>query len=211
MPVNEKQTAGQTLLQRSQYGKGGIGRLYWDYRDRVALSFLDERDRNIVDLGCGEGITLEKMARQMPGRNLLGLDCMQENIDICLAHGLPARRGNLYDLDLPDESVDAVMLLEVIEHLEHPETALRQIHRVLKPGGKVILVYPNDRTFKIARTITLRFEEASYDPGHVRQWTYPEIKGLLHLHGYTVMKSRFIPFFMWAVSLHGVVAARKHG
>jgi 2-polyprenyl-3-methyl-5-hydroxy-6-metoxy-1,4-benzoquinol methylase len=211
MPVNEKQTAGQALLQRSQYSKGGIGRLYWDYRDRVALSFLGDSDRHIVDLGCGEGITLEKMTRQMPQRRLLGLDCMQENIDICLAHGLPARLGNIYDLDLPDESVDAAMLMEVIEHLEQPDTALREIHRILKPGGKVILVYPNDRAFKIARMITMRFEEASYDPGHVKQWTHPEIEGLLNLHGYRVMQRRFIPFFIWAVSLHGVVAAIKQG
>ncbi len=209
MPVNEKQTTGQVLLQREQYGKGGIGRLYWDYRDHVALSFLDDRDQRIVDLGCGEGITLEKMTRRMPQRNIIGIDCMQENIDICLKHGLPVRLGNLYDLDLAGGSVDAVFLLEVIEHLEYPEVALQHIHRILRPEGKVIIAYPNDRAFKIARMVTLKFKEASFDPGHVKQWTHREMEKILNLHGFSVEHRRSIPFFIWPVSLHGIVTAIK--
>ena len=177
--------------QVERYNQGGIGRWYWDYRDRAVMRHLGERP--IIDVGCGEMITTRKMGAW--GIDLEG-------------PGLP---GSAYDIPFPSEYAGTVTLLEVIEHLRRPWEAIAEIRRVLKPGGRIIVLFPNDRTFKIARTITLRFEEASYDPGHVRQWTYPEIKGLLHLHGYTVMKRRFIPFFMWAVSLHGVVAARKHG
>ena len=209
MPVNEKQTSGEVLQQRVQYQKGGVGRLYWDYRDRVTLSFLEERDQSILDLGCGEGITLERMRERMPKRNIIGIDCMRENINICLRHGLPARIGNVYDLEMDDESIDAVLLMEVIEHLEKPHLALEQIRRILRPRGKVIIVFPNDRIFKIARVSTLKFREASYDPGHVKQWTHLEIENLLLQHGFSVVHRKSIPFFLWPISLHGVTTARK--
>jgi 2-polyprenyl-3-methyl-5-hydroxy-6-metoxy-1,4-benzoquinol methylase len=64
MPVdiNLKQ---KQIYQRAQYAKRGLGRTYWDYRDKVALSYVDERDTRVVDVGCGEGLTLEKVRRML--------------------------------------------------------------------------------------------------------------------------------------------------
>lgn len=50
------------LLQREQYAKGGIGRWYWDFRDRRTFFYIKE-EKNILDVGCGEGITLGKLLR----------------------------------------------------------------------------------------------------------------------------------------------------
>jgi len=209
MPVNEKQISGETIYQRQQYMKGGLGRRYWDYRDNVALSVLDEADMVIVDLGCGEGITLEKMVARFKAGSIVGVDVIPENVAICLDHNLPVRQGNLYDLDLADGSVDAVTLMEVIEHLERPEAAVRQIHRILKPGGKLVIVFPNDAIVKVARLLTLKFKEAAYDPGHTRQWTPGDMRLLLNGAGFTVFFSKSIPFRWYPISLHCVVAARK--
>ena len=209
MPVNEKQTSGEPLYQRKQYQKGGVGRLYWDYRDRVALSLLNEQDKRIVDLGCGEGITLQKLVTMFPTSEVIGIDYLQENVHICLEYGLPTQQGSVYDIDLADNSVSAVIFMEVIEHLEYPETAIKQIHRILKPNGKLITVFPNDGFFKIARIITLKFKEASYDAGHVKQWTHKEIKRFLNQYEFSVFFSRSTPFFLWSISLHGIVGSRK--
>jgi 2-polyprenyl-3-methyl-5-hydroxy-6-metoxy-1,4-benzoquinol methylase len=209
MPVNEKQSSGEVLYQRKQYDNAGLGRLYWDYRDRVAMSLLDEHDRHIVDMGCGEGITLERAAGMFPLSNVIGIDYMQENVDICLEHGLSAYQGSVYDIDLEDNSVDAVLLLEVIEHLEYHKEAIGQIRRILRPGGKLIVVFPNDRSFKLARILTFKFKEAVFDPGHVRRWKYKELKRVLEGQGFSVYFSRSIPFGFWPISLHGVVGCRK--
>ncbi|MEJ2705707.1 MAG: class I SAM-dependent methyltransferase [Sedimentisphaerales bacterium] len=209
MPVNKDQISGEVLYQRDQWQKGGLGRAYWAYRDRVVLSLLDERDTQVVDLGCGEGITLQKMVKMLPASEVLGIDCIQENINICLKHNLPARQGDIYVLDLAEDSVDAVVLIEVIEHLERPEMVVNEIHRVLKPGGKLVLVYPNDAIFKIARIATLRFKEAAYDAGHLKQWMPREIETLLKEKGFDVVSTKCLPFLFWSVSLHGVTFARK--
>lgn len=210
MPVNEKQVSGESLYQRKQYQKGGIGKTYWDYRDRVAISLLNEKDKQIVDLGCGEGITLGKLVKMFPTSEVIGIDYLQENVNICHNYGLKkVCKGDVYALDLADNSIDAVVFMEVIEHLEHPEIAIKEIRRILKLNGKLIIVFPNDGFFKIARLLTLKLKEAAYDPGHVKQWTHGEMSQFLAQWGFSVFFKRSLPFFLWPISLHGVIGAYK--
>jgi 2-polyprenyl-3-methyl-5-hydroxy-6-metoxy-1,4-benzoquinol methylase len=210
MPVNEK-AAGMPhqLLQREQYAAGGLGRRYWDHRDRVALSLLRAEDERILDIGCGEGITLEKAMLAFPECHITGIDVMPENVRICREHGLPVDQGDVRNLGWPCNSFDAVLLMEVIEPLEEPQAAISEIRCVLRPGGVLVVVYPNDRFFRFARIATLRIREAKYDPGHVRQWTPGDLREFLEQRNFTVTDSRVIPFRLWPLCLHGVMAAVK--
>jgi len=209
MPVTKSKQRQETIYQRDQYAKGGIGRWHWDQRDRLALSFIRASDRSLVDIGCGEGITLEKMHRLFPDRKVLGIDILFENIDICRHQDCNARQGDVYDLPLSSASVDFVLLMEVIEHLEHPKAAIQEVQRVLRPNGRVVVVFPNDMIFKIARILFFRFREAAYDPGHVRQWTPHDMCNLLSRNNFTSAHSLNIPFYFWSVSLHCIMMAEK--
>jgi SAM-dependent methyltransferase len=210
MPVTPSQPHQSQILQRTQYAKGGWGRRYWDFRDRAILEFLTPDDSAILDLGCGEGITLEKIRARFPSAHLRGIDVLPENIAICRQFNLPVEAGDVYDLkNIADASQDAVLFIEVIEHLDQPERALTEIHRILKPGGKLIVVFPNDRIFKWARLATGRLKEAAFDPGHVRQWTPSDLRKTLSAQGYDWVAGRALPFVFWSLSLHGLVCARK--
>jgi 2-polyprenyl-3-methyl-5-hydroxy-6-metoxy-1,4-benzoquinol methylase len=209
MPVNEKQTSGVALYQREQYKKGGISRWYWDYKDNIVLDEINEKDNTILDVGCGEGIMLEKLTKRYPHKNIIGLDTIPENIQICSKFGLPVQLGDLYHLDFHNNSIDVVILMEVIEHLAAPDQAIKEIHKVLKPGGKLIIIFPNDAFFLIARILTLKFKEAAFNPGHLKQWTHREIRKFLNNHNLDVITSISIPFLLWPISLHGVTVALK--
>jgi SAM-dependent methyltransferase len=207
MPVTPSQPHQTQILQRAQYAKGGWGRRYWDFRDRAILDCLTPA---ILDLGCGEGLTLEKIRARFPSAHLRGLDVLPENIAICRQFNLPVEAGDVYDLNrVADASQDAVLFIEVIEHLDRPERALSEIHRILKPGGKLVVVFPNDRIFKWARCATGRFKEAAFDPGHVRQWTPSALRKTLSAQGFNVIQARALPFGFWPISLHGLACARK--
>lgn len=208
MPVDHGLSSKNIIYQRSQYQKGGLGKQYWDYRDRQALSFIKD-EQSIIDIGCGEGITLKKLIKKFPDKNIRGIDYSRENVGICKKHGLPVKYGSVYDLKIEDNSVDCVIFLEVIEHLNNPRKALKEIHRILKKNGLLILLFPNDKIFKIARILTFKFKEAFYDPGHTEQWTPKEIKKTLGKLSFKIIKIKNIPFFSWAVSLHCLVVARK--
>lgn len=211
MPVTELNQQQEAIYQRAQYAKGGIGRWHWDQRDHAALNLVRPTDQTIVDIGCGEGITLEKIHRLFPERKVMGIDILPENVAICNRHGCRAVQGDVNHLPFLSKSVDFVLFLEVIEHLVHPEKAIQEIRRILVPGGRLVIVFPNDRIFKIARILTLRFREATYDPGHVRQWTPYDIRSFLRRQGFTSVFSRNIPFYLWQISLHCVMAADYNG
>jgi ubiquinone/menaquinone biosynthesis C-methylase UbiE len=85
-----------------------------------------------------------------------------------------------------------------------------EMRRVLKKGGRLIIVFPNDFVFKLARLVTFMLKEAFYDPGHLRQWTPGDMKSYLKQLGFKIATLRNVPFLFWPISLHCVVAANKH-
>ena len=209
MPVNHKIPNGDVIYQREQYAGSRITRKYWNYRDRQVFAFIKPEYKRIIDIGCGEGLTLEKVIRNFPNRMVLGVDLSAENITICREHGLPVIHSSIYGLSLENSSFDCCIFLEVIEHLDEPERAIAEIHRLLRSGGRVIILFPNDLLFMIARLLTFKFKEAFYDPGHVRQWTPKGLAKLLIDSGFKIVAQESLPFVFWPTSLHHLVVADK--
>jgi len=145
----------------------------------------------------------------IPGRCFIGIDPLQENLLICAQHNLNITGGNVYNIPFRDCSFDCVLLLEVIEHLLSPESAISEILRILKSKGRLILIFPNDKMFKTARMMMGKFKEAFYDPGHMKQWTPDDIKIFLNRHGFKILTQKNIPFVLWHLSLHHLVVCEK--
>lgn len=103
--------------------------------------------KTILDCGCGRGFYL-KMLRHLGDARLCG-------IDLELPYLAKARRNlarlpevlvanaSVYRLPFPDAFFDAVLLSEVLEHLEHDADGLAEVYRVLKPGGLALITVPH--------------------------------------------------------------------
>jgi len=208
MPVDVNLPKEGMIFQREQYQKGGVGRLYWDYRDSEILKYIED-EKIIVDIGCGEGILMEKIIQRLPDVKVFGIDLSFENVSICKEHGLKVCSGSVYGLPLDDSSLECVLFIEVIEHLDEPESAIKEINRVLKKDGFLILLFPHDSFFKLARILTFKFREAFYNAGHVRQWTPKEMVGLLESSGFRIVSKKNIPFYIWSISLHCLIVAKR--
>lgn len=209
MPVHPHLPKEGMLYQRAQYAKGGAGRRYWDYRDDIVFSSILPEHGSILDIGCGEGIGLEKLVRRFPGKTVIGVDLEPENIEICARHGLTAVYSSVYDLALPSGRFDVGIMIDVLEHLKRPEEGVRELYRVLAPGGRLIVVIPNDRNFLLSRLALGMMKEAFYDAGHERQWRPGEVGDLLRAAGFRVVSGRSVPFLFWQTSLHHITVADK--
>jgi 2-polyprenyl-3-methyl-5-hydroxy-6-metoxy-1,4-benzoquinol methylase len=209
MPINIHDTSDTALLQRELYANSILTRTYWDFKDRVIAGLIPDTAIDILDLGCGEGISLENIKNALPSAEVSGIDYLNENISICRNQNLNVKQGNVYDLDIQDNSFDAVIFMEVIEHLEDPQKAIAEIHRILKPNGSLIIGFPNDHVFLIARLLLLKWKEAKYDPGHVNRWNPREMSTFLSKNGFNSIHTKCTPTGIWHLSLHGISYARK--
>jgi len=111
--------------------------LFHRYRSRLVRKLLGGYlpDSVILDAGCGTGLNL----RSLPVGSV-GLDINPRSIDV-IRQRLPDHEsvlGDIEDLPFEDETFPGVLCTEVLEHVPDPDTALKEIWRVLKPGGLLI-------------------------------------------------------------------------
>lgn len=96
----------------------------------------------LLDMGCGSGEFLQEMKGL--GWQVLGIEPDPKAARVAReTSGSTVFVGCLEDASLPDASIDVIMIHHVIEHLHDPLAALRECHRVLRVGGKVVVVTPN--------------------------------------------------------------------
>ncbi len=99
----------------------------------------------IIDVGCGDGFATHVAAQRNAGHYFAGLDWAAGSLATARQRGLAVIRAGIDFPALPIKpgSVDVVVLSEVIEHLVDTDSAVEAIHRVLRPGGSLLLSTPN--------------------------------------------------------------------
>jgi ubiquinone/menaquinone biosynthesis C-methylase UbiE len=142
--------------------------------DAIRAALDDKPIRALLDLGTGTGRMLELLGPQI--ERGLGLDLSLDMLALARARldraGLrhcSVRQGDIYDLALPRDSFDAVVIHQVLHFLDDCPRAIREAARVLRPGGRLLVIdfAPHDLEF-------LREEHAhrrlGFAPDMVAQW-----------------------------------------
>ena len=120
--------------------------------DIVLSLFKKPFDKKVLDVGCGLGVCIKKL-REL-GCDVIGVDINDKGKEL---FGLNIIELNLNNGILPfnDKEFDTVICTDVIEHLFYPHKILREIKRVLKDDGTVIISYPNEFNIKCRVKILL--------------------------------------------------------
>jgi 2-polyprenyl-3-methyl-5-hydroxy-6-metoxy-1,4-benzoquinol methylase len=98
----------------------------------------------ILDVGCGDGFHL-KLLHQYGKKSWVpeGIDMDERAVTKAQESGLTVYRGSVESIDLPENSYDGAFIIQTIEHVENPNKVLQGICRLLKPGGKLLIVTDN--------------------------------------------------------------------
>lgn len=161
-----------------------------DYRDTRAFLNKAYPDRGrLIEIGCGMGFLLAQFRKD--GWQVEGIE---PNKGFCQFieeyHGINARPTILEEAKLADASVDVVIMLHVIEHVPDPLSSLREIHRVLKPDGTLILETPryDSLMFKLLRH---RERSVSCD-GHIYFFTTGTLRAISRKAGFEVRSVKYV-------------------
>lgn len=143
-------------------------------------------DARIIDVGCGDGFHLQLLRRLGdPGWRLEGVDPSERAVDRARRAGLRVHRGLVQQLDLPASSYDMALLIQTIEHLDDPVAVLRAIRRLLRPGGRLIVVTDNTGTIDF-RLFRRRHWGGYHAPRHFYLFDRPSLRAVLEHVGLEV-------------------------
>ena len=116
---------------------------YVDSTTRATLSRLQLRPEDrVLDIGCGTGELLSRIAARYPAARLAGLDPVPEMLAVAkrkLSGDVDLRVGWADELPWPEGSFDLVVSCNMFHYVTHPLAALREMQRVLRPGGQIVI------------------------------------------------------------------------
>jgi len=120
--------------------------LFWR-RIRIALVLIHLKKGNrVLDVGCGNGYLLKELSLKHKNWHGFGVDIYSEVRNIKLP-GCTFLVGDICSLPFPDDHFDFVFALDVLEHIWKLEQAMKEIKRVLKNGGILIVSGPTETVF----------------------------------------------------------------
>ena len=144
----------------------------------------------ILDIGCSSGYTIKLLRERLPKAVIAGADCVTGPLQSLGAAipDLPLFQFDLVTCPLPDSSVDAVVSLNVLEHIEAHEEAVRQIYRILKPGGIAVVEVPAGPGL---------YDIYDRQLMHMRRYRMREISELARHAGFEVLERSHLGFFLY--------------
>ena len=151
----------------------------------------------MLDVGCGEGRHIFGIMQNYPEMKCIGLDMDDDSLlkaeegyeffESISNAGAEFLKGSAYSLPFQNNSLDLVVCSEVLEHLHHYNDAVKEIHRVLKPGGKFYASVPASWPEKICWALSKDYQ--NQPGGHLRIFNQSKLVSEISEVGFTFLSS----------------------
>lgn len=165
---------------------------HWWFQSRKKIfsslikNFFD-KDGNAtsLDIGCGTGSNMEFLSRYS---RVFGVDMSTEAIKYCSSKGYPLCQADLSILPFKTDRFDLVTILDVVEHFDDDYAALKEIERITKPGGLVVISVP-----------AFQFLWGEHDElaHHKRRYNAGQLGKVVEKAGFEIEKMTYNNFFLF--------------
>lgn len=164
-----------------------------------AIANLKSKSK-VLEIGCGGGGFIASIKNYRADLNCFGIDIGNKAIKYAgkKFKSVTYKVGDIYNINFPKNSFDAVIIEDVLEHLEDPNLAVKEISRVLKPNGIFHAYVPLEgETFtlhNLFNKLGIKFKEKF--AGHIQNYKYKDIKKILLKNKFKINKNVFEVFLL---------------
>jgi SAM-dependent methyltransferase len=176
----------------TEEGQGKLGRTLLDkyfssVESLVATSGITNRGKiRAIEIGCGEGFSTERLRDMLPDNvKLEASEYVAELVPRAQKRNpqVPIIEESIYQTTHKDNSFDLIFLLEVLEHLDYPDKALRELARILKPDGYLVLGVPREPLWCLLNMARGKYlAHFGNTPGHLNHWPTFALKRDIRRH-----------------------------
>lgn len=193
---NKKHYTKLFTSKSSQYSHGHSVKM-----KKVLNLFETHENGKILDIGCGDG-ELTLLIKEKTKAEIYGVDISEDALKIARKKGIKIKIADIDGNKIPyeDEFFDAIFCGDIIEHLVNTDDFVKELNRILKTNGYVVLTTPNLASWHNRLLLLFGYTPAFLDStvytkvepfelcGHVRLFTKRTIKNLFESFGFEVEK-----------------------
>lgn len=173
-------------VEQSHWWHIGRRKILGEFVADICRRVTDRRPR-ILDVGCGTGANLLLLSKYGDAE---GVDVSEDALAFCRERGLDkVRLGAGEELPYDDDTFDLVTAFDVVEHMDDDLAGLKEMRRVLRPGGRALLFVP---TFMFLWGLQ---DDVS---NHRRRYRLPQLRRVLEQAGFEIERTTYanITFFL---------------
>jgi ubiquinone/menaquinone biosynthesis C-methylase UbiE len=158
------------------------------YNRSIALegirSAMQAKGAFYIDIGCSSGYMLHEAVIEFPAARIIGSDYFASGLLQChqALPTIPLFQMDITDCKVSDNLFDAVTCLNVLEHIQQDDLALKELYRILKPGGRLAITVP------MSPSLYDLMDDIHY---HVRRYQYHELRKKILAAGFGIMTMNY--------------------
>lgn len=187
-----------TFTQKKYYSSNPLQRfLINTFLKKILFEIKDQKASSLLDIGCGEGQVDKFLLSHNSDLKITGVDFDKEALRKAKINcpEMTVKKADIYHLPFSDKSFDLIICLEVLEHLDKPELALKEFKRI---GQRFLISVPHEPFFSLASFFSGKYlSRFGKHPEHLQFWSEKRFEKLLrkYFRNFKIKKS-----FPWLIA-----------
>jgi dolichol-phosphate mannosyltransferase len=161
---------------------------YWQRRRHRIATAWARGSEHVLDVGCGSSVIIQSL------NNAVGLDFSMGKLRFLRRRGIPLLRGSAFALPFRDSTFDCIISSQVIEHIPYDEVLFTEVHRVLQPGGRLIIGTPDYATlgWQVIEPLYAMLLPGGYHDEHITHYSRESLTAILVGTGFVHEETAYI-------------------